>query len=110
MFGWGGDNVRINDRFFKGGSTFRGFDVSGIGPRNILTYTDDATGAVTDVINGDSLGGKLYSIGTLQLEVPTFLPKEYGIGAALFTEFGTVGLLDKADKRTVVIDGRHDNP
>jgi outer membrane protein insertion porin family len=104
VMGWGGDNVRINDRFFRGGSTFRGFDVAGVGPRNILYYTDDATGALTNVVYGDSLGGKLYSVGTLQLEFPTGLPKEYGIGAALFTEFGTVGLLDKADKRTVVID------
>ena len=32
IFGWGGDDVRINDRFFKGGSSFRGFDVAGIGP------------------------------------------------------------------------------
>ncbi|HWA21626.1 MAG TPA: outer membrane protein assembly factor BamA [Caulobacterales bacterium] len=104
VVGWGGDNVRINDRFFKGGQTFRGFDVAGVGPRNILYYTDDATGALTNVIYGDSLGGKLYSVGTLQLDFPTGLPKEYGIGAALFAEFGTVGLLDKADKRTVVID------
>ena len=22
--GWGGDNIRINDRFYKGGSSFRG--------------------------------------------------------------------------------------
>jgi outer membrane protein insertion porin family len=40
----------------------------------------------------------------MELEVPTFLPKEYGIGAALFAEFGTVGLLDSPDKRTIVID------
>ncbi len=104
IMGWGGDNVRINDRFFKGGSSFRGFDVAGIGPRNIVQVTDNATGALTEVTNGDSLGGKLYSIGTLQLEFPTGLPKEYGIGAALFAEFGTVGLLDEDDKRTVVID------
>lgn len=30
---WGGDTVRINDRFFKGGNSFRGFEVAGIGPR-----------------------------------------------------------------------------
>ena len=38
------------------------------------------------------------------MEFPTGLPKEYGIGAALFAEFGTVGLLDKDDKRTVVVN------
>ena len=32
--GWGNDDVRINDRFFKGGNTFRGFQTAGIGPRD----------------------------------------------------------------------------
>ena len=31
--GWDGDDVRINNRFFKGGNSFRGFDVAGLGPR-----------------------------------------------------------------------------
>ena len=39
--GWGGDDVRINDRFFKGGNTFRGFETAGIGPRD--TSLDRAT-------------------------------------------------------------------
>ncbi|MGE3865419.1 MAG: outer membrane protein assembly factor BamA [Hyphomonadaceae bacterium] len=99
IFGWGDDEVRINDRFFKGGSTFRGFDVAGIGPRQIIRTTD-AFGNVSDQ-KGDALGGKLYAIGSFQLEFPTGLPKEFGLGAALFTEFGTVGLLDTRDKRTV---------
>ncbi|MGE0046888.1 MAG: outer membrane protein assembly factor BamA, partial [Hyphomonadaceae bacterium] len=64
--GWGGDDVRINDRFFKGGSSFRGFDVAGIGPRQLLV--DDVTGAVVD--EGDALGGNFYAIGTVQLDVP----------------------------------------
>ena len=38
--GWGGDTVRINNRFFKGGNSFRGFDVAGVGPR-ILQYTSE---------------------------------------------------------------------
>ncbi|MEI9963662.1 MAG: outer membrane protein assembly factor BamA [Caulobacteraceae bacterium] len=40
--GWGGDAVRINDRFFKGGDTFRGFEIAGIGPRD--TTVVDSTG------------------------------------------------------------------
>ena len=32
---WGDEGVRINDRFFKGGNSFRGFDVAGLGPREI---------------------------------------------------------------------------
>ncbi len=34
IMGWGGDDVRINDRYFKGGQTFRGFENAGIGPRD----------------------------------------------------------------------------
>ncbi|MFA7262725.1 MAG: outer membrane protein assembly factor BamA [Caulobacter sp.] len=85
--GWRGDDVRINDRFYKGGNSFRGFEVAGIGPRD------------TSFGRTDALGGKLYAIGSLELSVPTFLPEQYGIKAALFTDVGTVGLLDDADLR-----------
>ena len=83
--GWGGDSVRINDRFYKGGNSFRGFEVAGLGPR--------------DTSNGrsDALGGKAYAIGTVELTVPTFLPEQYGIKASVFTDFGTVGMLDDID-------------
>ena len=102
--GWGGDNIRINDRFFKGGQTFRGFDLAGLGPRPILsTVTLDPTDPTkvlpgVETAYGDPLGGKAYAIGTLELSVPTPLPESYGISSALFVDFGSVGLLDKIDK------------
>ena len=86
--GWGGDIVRINDRFFKGGNSFRGFEIAGLGPR------DTSLGNL-----GSSLGGKAYAIGTVELSFPNFLPDQYGIKTALFTDFGTVGLVDDAVKR-----------
>lgn len=106
------DDLRINNRFFKGGNTFRGFDVAGIGPRDvILDY--DLDGNVTNIRranNQSALGGKMYAIGTLELSVPNFLPEEYGIKTSLFTEFGTVGLLDDNDKTpTQVFDVTDDN-
>ncbi len=82
--GWGGDSVRINDRFYKGGNSFRGFEVAGIGPR--------------EMTREDALGGKAFAIGSVELTVPTFLPEQYGIKAALFTDVGTVGMLDDVDK------------
>lgn len=91
--GWGGDSIRINDRFFKGGNSFRGFDVGGLGPRTV--QRDATTG---ELIRGDSLGGRLYAIGALELSLPSFLPEQYGIRGALFTEFGTLGMLDSADQ------------
>ncbi len=84
--GWNGDTIRINDRFYKGGNTFRGFETAGIGPRD------------TNAGRTDALGGKVYAIGTVEMTVPTFLPEQYGIKAALFSDFGTVGLLDDKDK------------
>lgn len=85
--GWNGDSVRVNDRFYKGGNSFRGFQTAGIGPR--------------DVTYDDALGGKIYGIGSVELTVPTFLPEQYGIKAALFSDFGTLGKLDAEDKRTI---------
>ena len=84
--GWGGDHVRINDRFYKGGNNFRGFETAGIGPRDLSVGRQDA------------LGGKAYAIASAELTVPTFLPEQYGIKAAVFTDIGTLGLLDDVDR------------
>lgn len=82
--GWNGDSIRIADRFYPGGDDFRGFQIAGIGPR--------------DLQFGDALGGKLKAIGTVEETIPTGLPAQYGIKLAAFMDFGTAGLLDKRDK------------
>lgn len=82
--GYGGLDLRISDRFFKGGQTFRGFETAGIGPR--------------DTTFNSSLGGKIYGIGSVELTVPTLLPEQFGIDATLFTDFGTLGGIDARDK------------
>lgn len=84
--GWNGDAVRINDRFFKGGNSFRGFETAGMGPRDALT--------------NDALGGNFYAIGTVELTVPNGLPEEYGIRTSVFADVGTLGLLDDRFKLT----------
>jgi outer membrane protein insertion porin family len=100
IFGWGGDDVRINDRFFKGGSSFRGFDVAGLGPREL---TIDSTGKI--LTRGDAIGGNAFAIGTVQLDIPLPLPESYGIGAALFTDFGSVGIVDRSSRQSVDLIG-----
>ena len=90
---WGGDTVRINDRFFKGGNSFRGFEVAGIGPR--IVSRDPNTG---DLTRGDALGGRLYAIGSFEVSFPLGLPEQYGVKGSVFTEFGTLGMLDSADQ------------
>ncbi|HXQ16684.1 MAG TPA: outer membrane protein assembly factor BamA [Caulobacteraceae bacterium] len=82
--GWDGDSIRIGDRFYRGGDSFVGFQLAGIGPR--------------DTHFGDALGGKLYLIGEAQQTFPNGLPAQYGIKTALIADVGTLGLLDRHDK------------
>ena len=56
-------------------------------------------GGVKDAIR-NALGGKLFAIGSLEVTVPTFLPENFPIKASLFTDFGTLGGLDRSDKIT----------
>ena len=94
---WGDDNsIRINNRFFRGGSNFRGFDGAGLGPRVVDVLLDE-NGDVFDVKSLNSLGGKAYYQGTAEITVPNYLPEEYGIRTTLFAEAGSVGLLDDDD-------------
>jgi outer membrane protein insertion porin family len=89
IVGWGGDDIRINDRYFKGGQTFRGFENAGIGPR--------------DTNFQEALGGKAFAIGSFEINFPNLLPAQYGIKTALFTEFGTLGLLDKSSRTSPTV-------
>lgn len=99
--------VRINNRFFRGGSTFRGFDVAGLGPREILRIFDPNTGQVLETRRLNALGGNAYYQGTFELTVPNFLPEEYGIRSAVFVDVGTLGILEDVDKGSplVITDG-----
>ncbi|MBK8199671.1 MAG: outer membrane protein assembly factor BamA [Acidobacteria bacterium] len=90
--------VRINNRFFRGGNSFRGFDVAGLGPREIIRLFDPNTGEVLETRRLNSLGGNAYYQGTFELTVPNFLPEEYGIKSALFVDVGALGLLEDVDK------------
>jgi len=76
IFGWGGQQVLLQDRFFVGGDNLRGFAPAGIGPRDKNT--------------GDALGGNKYYAGSLSLGVPLGLPKELGITGRVFTDFGSL--------------------
>ena len=75
-----GGAVNYNDRFFEGGSSFRGFDRSGVGPRQIST--------------GYALGANRYIVGTTEVSLPLGLPKELGMKANAFIDFGVLGDTD----------------
>ena len=58
--------MRINDRFYKGGNSFPGFQTAGIGPRDLNFASNGAS---------DALGGKIYAIGAVELTVPSSSPR-----------------------------------
>ena len=103
--GWGGDSVRINDRFFRGGDDFRGFQIAGVGPRDTTLQSQGCVSGGTSTASsngtcyGDALGAKAFAIGTLELQFPNLIPAQYGIKTALFTDFGTAGIVDSNSKR-----------
>jgi outer membrane protein insertion porin family len=80
---WGmGKDLRINDRFFLGGDTLRGFEVGGIGPRNVPDMSDTS--------DSDSLGGTIFTRASLEMTSKLGLPDELGVKAHLFTDAGTL--------------------
>jgi outer membrane protein insertion porin family len=73
------DDIPVQDRFFKGADSFRGFYRAGVGPRMTDAYGGD-----------DAIGGYTYAIGTVEVTFPLGLPEEFGLDGAVFTDFGTV--------------------
>jgi len=78
--------IPIIDSYELGGQTFRGFANWGIGPRDAVTQ--------------DSLGGKEYAVGTVQVSFPMGLPEEYQVRGHVFSDFGTLTQTD-ADISTI---------
>jgi outer membrane protein insertion porin family len=76
IFGWGGQPVLLQDRFFVGGDNLRGFAPAGIGPR--------------DETSQDALGGNKYYVGSVSESVPLGLPKELGLTGRIWTDFGSL--------------------
>ncbi len=75
--GWGGQDVRLIDLFFKGGETVRGFDRAGFGPRDLNT--------------SDALGGANYWATTAEIRFPIpFVPDDLGIQGAVFADAGSL--------------------
>lgn len=94
----GSDNVLLTDRFFLGEPEIRGFDIRGVGPRVVRRfYTTDANGngvlepITSDRVADDSLGGKAYYLGKLELEIPLSAgAREMGLRPSVFLDMGSV--------------------
>ncbi|MBI1261815.1 MAG: outer membrane protein assembly factor BamA [Rhizobiales bacterium] len=77
-----GEDVSLNDRFFKGGNDFRGFKRGGLGPRDLAST------------NNDALGAQAYIFGSAELTIPNGLPEALGIKTSIFTDVGYIGIAD----------------
>lgn len=88
--GFNDDTVRIQDRFFRGAASFRGFEIAGVGPRRVRDFNAQ--------LRDQALGARGYAVGSVEALLPLPLPESFGIRASLFSDFGTVGLLDDSTK------------
>ena len=69
--------VRLNNLFFLGGDSLRGFAVGGVGPRDGYTT--------------DSLGGTYFYTASAELSFPLpLVPKEVGLLGKAFTDIGSL--------------------
>ena len=77
-----GGPTKINERFFLGGDSLRGFQYAGVGPRDLTSSYQDA------------LGGNSFVRGDIDLTMPTPLPPEFGIKGHWFVDAGVLGSPD----------------
>jgi outer membrane protein insertion porin family len=87
--GWGGEDLRLTDLFFKGGETVRGFERAGYGPRDACE--DPITAERVSNCSRDSLGGKLFWATTAEVRFPfPFIPDNLGMQGAVFVDAGSL--------------------
>ena len=87
--GWGGEDVRMTDLFFKGGETIRGFERAGIGPRDACE--DLSTGKRVKDCSKDPLGGQAFWAATAEARFPLpFIPDNLGMQGAVFVDAGSL--------------------
>lgn len=88
VHGLEGKDVDINDRFFLGGgSTLRGFNYGGVGPRAIK--------------DGATLGGNRYYSTTTEVKFPLGIGKEAGLFGAVFVDTGSLSKVDVDNKSEI---------
>ena len=87
--GWGGDDVRLTDLFFKGGETIRGFERAGYGPRDACE--SPTTGKRVKECSRDPLGGQIFWAATAEARFPIpFVPDNLGVQGAVFVDAGSL--------------------
>ncbi len=87
--GFGGEDLRLTDLFFRGGETIRGFERAGLGPRDACE--SPTTGDRVPNCRRDALGGKYYWSSTAELRFPLpLVPDSLGMQGAVFVDAGSL--------------------
>ena len=106
VFGYGGNDVLLTDRFFLGQPQMRGFNIRGVGPR-VLRYPLDANGNVVAdrrQATDNALGGKAYYLARAEVQLPLGSAiAELGLRPSIFTDIGAVWNVKKP--QTVCLNG-----
>ncbi|MGE5540082.1 MAG: outer membrane protein assembly factor BamA [Gemmatimonas sp.] len=76
-----GQDVHLQDRFFLGGDSFKGFARGGIGPRDV--------GPSRSALGGDML----YTVGS-ELSTPLSVAKEFGLRGLMWGQVGSLWNVD----------------
>jgi len=81
--GLNGDDVRLSDAFYKGDGLIRGFESTGLGPRDA---------------GGDALGAKTFYAANVEVRFPfPLIPDELGLSGAVFADAGSAFGTDATD-------------
>ena len=89
IHGWGDQDLRLTDLFFKGGETIRGFERAGYGPRDACE--DPADGTRISNCSRDALGGKYFWATTAEVRFPfPLIPDSLGMQGAVFIDAGSL--------------------
>ncbi len=86
IIGYGGEDVRMSDRYYLGGQTMRGFEFAGIGARDKATK--------------DALGGNWMMYSGAELTFPIGLD-ELGIKGRTFWDLGALGKPDNFNSQKI---------
>ena len=93
IFGYGGQFVRLTDRFFLGEGQIRGFGIRGVGPRVLREplLDDGSVDPNRNNYTDDALGGEAYYRGRVEVQIPLGAAgSELGLRPSIFTDVGAL--------------------
>jgi outer membrane protein insertion porin family len=74
-----GEDIHLQDRYFLGGDSFRGFAKGGVGPRDVNASSSNS-----------ALGGNTLYTATTELSSPLSVAKEFGLRGLIWGQVGSL--------------------